>query len=240
VLDVQELTLVRSGRRILDRVSFALSPGETVALIGANGAGKTSLLESVVGFQPRRTGKVTFDKRPLRSLSDHAAVFSFMPDAFTPPAEVRVREIVNVAVRFGHPSGARTELLLTCLGIGPLMTATAGQLSRGEVRRVALFGALATERPVIVLDEPLGTFDPLQLVDILEFLRGLRTRGQSLLLSVHQLSDAEKIADRVLLLHEGALLASGSPADIAAQAGVGQAGLEQAFLALLRGRRASA
>src|SRR5207247_2088844 len=76
----------------------------------------------------------------------------------------------------------------------------AGELAGGERRRVALFAALATGRPVLVLDVPLGVFDPLQLEDVLVVLRARARAGTALLLSVHQMSDAEKIASRVLVL----------------------------------------
>ena len=103
-----------------------------------------------------------------------------------------------------------------------------------------LFAALCTNRPVIVLDEPLGTFDPLQLLGVLDLLRERAAAGTSLLLSVHQMSDAEKIASRVLILDAGRALACGSLAELRARAGVPDASLEAAFLALLRRAHAAA
>jgi ABC-2 type transport system ATP-binding protein len=87
---------------------------------------------------------------------------------------------------------------------------------------------------VVVLDEPLGTFDPLQLIGVLDLLRERAVAGISLLLSVHQMSDAEKIASRVLILHEGHVLASGTLEELRARAGAPGASLEALFLALLR------
>src|SRR5439155_98634 len=170
-LVVEGLSVERGRRPVLDRVSLGLVPGEIVAVIGPNGAGKSSLLEAVLGFLPVAAGRVTFEGRALRDLASRARVFSFLPEEAEPPAEVRVSTLLAHAERFGRPPDGLAAALLERLGLGPLAGARAGELSRGEKRRVALFAALATGRPVLVLDEPLGVFDPLQLEDVLAVLR---------------------------------------------------------------------
>jgi ABC-2 type transport system ATP-binding protein len=231
VLCARDITLLRSGRTVLDQVSFDLRPGEIVALIGANGAGKTSLLESVVGFHRLASGCVSWNDRELRTLSDRAAIFSFMADDAEPPAEVSVATLLEHAQRSGPGSTELADELLERLSLRTLLAARGGDLSRGERRRVALFGALCTTRPVVVLDEPLGVFDPLQLLEVLVLLRERARSGTAMLLSIHQLSDAEKIADRVLVLHEGRALA---------ELDRPQGSLEAAFLKCLQDRRARA
>lgn len=231
MLHARDITLVRSGRTVLNAVSFDVRPGEIVALIGANGAGKTSLLESIVGFHRLASGRVSWKDRALRTLLDRAAVFSYMADDAQPPAEVSVRTLLAHALRFGGGSTALADDLTERLALRGLLSARGGELSRGERRRVALFGALCTTRPVIVLDEPLGVFDPLQLIDVLALLRQRAQGGTAMLLSIHQLSDAEKIADRVLVLHDGRALA---------QVDRPQGSLEAAFLKLLEERNARA
>lgn len=231
MLHARDITLVRSGRTVLNAVSFDVRPGEIVALIGANGAGKTSLLESIVGFHRLVSGRVSWKDRALRTLLDRAAVFSYMADDAQPPAEVSVRTQLTHAQRFGGGSTALVDELTERLALRGLLFARGGELSRGERRRVALFGALCTTRPVVVLDEPLGVFDPLQLIDVLALLRQRAKGGTAMLLSIHQLSDAEKIADRVLVLHDGRALA-----EVARPEG----SLEDAFLKLLEERHARA
>lgn len=209
-------------------------PGEIVAVIGPNGAGKTTLLEAVVGIQRLATGRVSFGGRVLRSLVERARVFSFMPDQAEPPAEVSVAVLLDHAIRYGRPPPGLAEALRQGLGLQPLRRARGGELSRGERRRVALFAALCTARPVIVLDEPLGTFDPLQLLGLREVLRARASAGVSLFLSIHQMSDAEKIADRLLLLRDGRIVAAGTLAELRQAAGLSGGTLEQVFLALLQ------
>jgi len=231
VLHARDITLIRSGRTVLNGVSFDVRPGEIVALIGANGAGKTSLLESIIGFHRLASGSVSWNDRALRTLLDRTAVFSFMADDAEPPAEVSVRTLLAHAQRFGGGSTALVDQLTERLALRGLLSARSGELSRGERRRVALFGALCTTRPVVVLDEPLGVFDPLQLIDVLALLRERAKGGTAMLLSIHQLSDAEKIADRVLVLHEGRALG---------ELDRPEGPLEDAFLKLLTERNARA
>ena len=231
MLRARDITLIRSGRTVLNAVSFDVRPGEIVALIGANGAGKTSLLESIIGFHRLASGSVSWKDRGLRTLLDRAAVFSYMADDAQPPAEVSVRTLLAHAQRFGGGASALADELTERLALRGLLSARGGELSRGERRRVALFGALCTTRPAVVLDEPLGVFDPLQLIDVLALLRERARGGTAMLLSIHQLSDAEKIADRVLVLHEGRALG---------EIDRPEGSLEDAFLKLLKERDARA
>jgi len=215
-LVVEGLSVERGRRRVLDRVSLGLAPGEIVAVIGPNGAGKSSLLEAILGFLPVAAGRVTFEGRALGDLASRARVFSFLPEEAEPPAEVRVSTLLAHAERFGRPPDGLAAALLERLGLGPL------------------FAALATGRPVLVLDEPLGVFDPLQLEDVLAVLRARARAGTALLLSVHQMSDAEKIASRVLVLDAGRMVAFGPLAELRARVGRADASLEDIFIALLR------
>src|SRR5262249_13272222 len=186
-LVVDRVSVDRGGRPVLTEVSFTLAPGSIVAVVGPNGAGKSSLLEAILGLLPVSGGCVTFDGRMLRDLAARSAVFSYMPDEAEPPSEVRVGTLLAYAERFGRPPAHLAPHLAERLGVSRLARERAGWLSRGEKRRVLLFAALCTARPVVVLDEPLATFDPLQMLDILPVLHERSAAGTALLLSVHQM-----------------------------------------------------
>jgi ABC-2 type transport system ATP-binding protein len=233
-LRVAGLTCRKAGREVLRGVSFDVRAGEIVAVIGPNGAGKTTLLGATVGIEPLAAGRVSVGDRVLRRLSDFAGTFSFMPDEIEPPAEVSVAALLDHAARHGRPPSGLAEELLGRLALHDLRSARGGQLSRGERRRLALFAALCTSRPVLVLDEPLGTFDPLQLVGVVEVLRRRARAGASILVSIHQMSDAEKVADRVLILNRGEVVAFGALDELRQRARLRDATLEQVFLALLQ------
>ena len=237
-LAVEDLSVQRAQQPIVSRVTFSVAAGEIVAVLGANGAGKTTLLEAIVGAVRARSGAVRFNGRELATLGERSRVFSYLSDAADPPAEASVSALVGLAQRSGQLPIAEAEPLAERLGLGALTGARAGELSRGEKRRLSLYNALCTTRPVVVLDEPLGTFDPLQLLDVLEVLRDRARAGVALLLSVHQMSDAEKIASRVVILDRGRIIAVAALPELRARVGLPEASLEQVFLRLLQERRA--
>jgi ABC-2 type transport system ATP-binding protein len=233
ILHVEGLCLSRGGLCVLDEVSFSLKPGEILAVLGPNGAGKTTLLETVAGLRRPDRGRVRLGENVLSGLAEHARVFSFLLDEAELPGEVRVATLLDaVKRRRGIPAGL-ADRLIQRLGLVSLLGARASELSRGERRRVALFDTLCTGRPVLVMDEPFGVFDPLQLLDILALIRERAAAGPAMLLSLHQMSDAEKIAARCLLMRQGRVIALGTLAELRQRAGLPGGSLEDIFLALL-------
>ena len=233
LLEIDDLTLRFRGLTAVNKVDLVVNEGEIVAVIGPNGAGKTSLLEAVVGALPLSAGRVRFRGRSVERFRERAGVFAFMPDAAEPPSEVRVDALMQHMQRSGAPPEL-LESLLDALRLGPLRRSLVGELSRGEKRRLLLLGALCSNRPVAVLDEPLGVFDPLQLIGVLEVVRRRAEAGGSFLISVHQMADAEKVAARIVLLDAGHVVAVGSLAELRAHAGCPSGSLEDVFLQLLR------
>lgn len=229
----RDLWLRRGGREVLRGVSLELHAGEVLAIIGPNGAGKTTLLETVAGLRRPDAGTITARGERLAGLPSFARIFSFLLDEAELPEEVSVATLLAHARRCSGSPSTLADSLTAALGLLPLLRARGRELSRGERRRVALFQALCTTRPVVVLDEPLGVFDPRQQRDILRLLKQQAVWGSALLLSVHQMTDAEKLADRCLLLAEGRALACGTLDELRAQAGLPGASLETVFLALL-------
>ena len=239
MLDVRGVKVRVGGRTLLDGVSLDARSSEIVAIIGPNGAGKTTLLEAIVGLRPAE-GHVLANGAELTSFASRAATFAFAPDDATAPPEVTVGTLVDHARRHRPRSDETVVGLERELGIESLRSRSPGSLSRGERKRVALFLALAADRPAVVLDEPFGAFDPVQLRAVLEVVRSVAHSGAAVLVTVHQLADAERIADRVLLLADGRRVAFGTIDQLRAEAALPNASLEEVFIALLsRGPRAS-
>lgn len=235
LLELRDVGVRRAGRRILADVSFTLRRGERWALIGPNGAGKTSLLEVVVGQRPASDGAILGRGRPLRGLLDRTRLLSWVADDALPTPESRVRALLREAAAYGRADAGRLARICERLALRQLLGARAGELSRGELRRLGLAEALLLGRPLVVLDEPFGAFDPVQMREVLALLAEEAAAGTGFLVSVHQMSDAEKFADRVLLLHGGRLLAAGDLATLRVQARCPDASLEAVFLALIVG-----
>ena len=233
-LEVRGLGARVGSRWIVRDVSFEARGGELVAVIGPNGAGKTTLLETIVGLRPRSAGTVRAQERDLRRFVDFARVFSFLPDAGVLPPEATVRTLIEHASGRA-PRGVEIRMLMEGLTLAPLFAKPVGILSRGEQQRVALFCALALGRPVAVLDEPFSTFDPLQLRMVLATVREALGSATAAVASIHQLADAERIADRILILAEGRMVAFGDLASLRDRVRNSEASLEEAFVSLLAG-----
>ncbi|MEA2697530.1 MAG: type transport system ATP-binding protein [Myxococcales bacterium] len=233
-LELGDLSAVRAGARVLDRVSLTVAAGEIVAVIGPNGAGKTTLLEAIIGVIPLVAGQVSVGGRRLHGLGDRARWFDYLSGEAEPPSEVRVGDLLAPEFVRERIDPISLRSLKARLGLDPLTRVRTGALSRGERRRVLLFQALASGKPFILLDEPTGVFDPLQLLDVTALLRETASRGSGLLITVHQMSDAEAIADRIALLDRGRIIAAGTLAELRERAAVSTtASLQEIFLALL-------
>jgi ABC-2 type transport system ATP-binding protein len=239
MLEVRDVAVRAGSRTLLEGVGFAAEPGEVVGVIGPNGAGKTTLLEVLVGLRRADNATVAFRGVSIGGFTDRARTFSFLPDAADLASELDVREHISHALQFAPRASVLVDGLQSAFGISDLLGLPAGVLSRGERQRVALFCALAVDRPVVVLDEPFNAFDPLQLRDVLAAVRRVADTGATIVTTVHQLRDAQKIANRVLLLAGGRRIAWGTLDSLRAEADRPGADLDELFIALLE-RRAHA
>jgi len=224
VLELDHVT-VRYGRSWAVReISAAVAPGEWVGLIGANGAGKSSLLRAVAQLE-RHEGTVRVDGRSLRRVSrrQQARLVAYVPQAPELPAGMTVAEytLLGRTPHLGYlsvESDADRTLclaLLERLGLDGLAGRTLSALSGGEVQRVVLARALAQQAPVLLLDEPTSALDLGNRVDALELVDELRReRGLTVLSAMHDLTLAAQFTDRLLLLSAGRLVAAGTPAEV--------------------------
>jgi iron complex transport system ATP-binding protein len=233
VLGVRDVTVRVGSRTLLDGVTFEVTSGEVVAIIGPNGAGKTTLLEVIAGMRGADLGTVAFHGVPVRTFAARARHIAFLPDGGELPSELRVRDVIEHALRFRPRPPALVAELRHALDTDSLLDAPAGVLSRGERQRVASFTALAVDRPVVILDEPFDAFDPLKLRDVLAAVKRVANSGAAVLATVHHLGDAAKIADRLLILSEGRGMAWGTLESLRTAAGAPGGTLEDVFVALL-------
>ena len=215
-LAVAGLSARRGSRTVLTDVSFTAHPSEILGVIGPNGAGKTTLFECVAGVLPFDSGKIDND------------LLFYVPDAIRPWPDQTVRWTLTMTARMFD-----TQLdpsLLDDLDLMALQHATAGSLSKGETKRLNIAIGLASQRSVLLLDEPFDGLDLRQTRQVMDVLRRDAAKGRTLVLSIHQLSDAARVCDRFLLLDHGKSVAEGTLAELTSRAGAG--GLEEVFLAL--------
>jgi ABC-2 type transport system ATP-binding protein len=224
----------RYGRLLaLRSATFSVNRGEIVGLIGPNGSGKTTLFECVAGTSPATAGRVEIDGVLTTAEHRKHALF-FLPDGVRPWREQSVRWVLDFSRgMYGHSDTLDSEII-DALGISRLMSQRLGSLSKGEHKRVMLALALSTSQSLLLLDEPFDGLDLRQTRDAMTLLRAQTGRGRTLLLSIHQLADAERICDRFVLLSAGATVAEGTLRELRAAAGFTRddVALEEVFLAL--------
>ncbi len=214
----------------LSDVSFTLFAGEIAGLIGPNGAGKSTLLECMTGLLPVDAGTISRQGREI-TLAERRRFLWYQPDDALPFARQRVRAILSFFRRMHGRDGRDFEELVTGLELAPVLAKSLHTLSKGYRRRVLLALALLSRQSLLLLDEPFDGFDLRQSLMVMDLLRRWK-KDRTMLLSIHQLSEAEKICDRFLLLDQGRIPAIGTLEELGMQAGLGKrATLEEVFLA---------
>ena len=219
-LTVQRVAVSRGGRRVIEDVSFTTQQGELVAIMGASGSGKTTVLRSIAALDPLTTGTidvggVTFAAgRPPRGGDRHALhrvvgiVFQFHH------LFAHMTALDNVALApvhvLGQPRGVaeeRARAVLDSLGVGGRAEAMPHELSGGEAQRVAIARALAVDPAVLLMDEPTASLDRARRDDLAATLKQLTTQGRTVVMATHDEAFARAAADRFMVMHDGRLAA---------------------------------
>lgn len=222
-LQVGEASLAVKGAVLLDRASLSLAPGELVVLLGPNGAGKTSLLRVALGLTAPDNGSALVRGEPAASLSsrDRARAVTYLPQMRDLAWPMRVRDVVALG-RFAY--GAAPERLgpadaqavaqaLAACDLDPLADRATDTLSGGELARVHIARALASQAPLMLADEPVASLDPRHQHSVMRLIRGFVDRGGGALVVLHDLDLAALHADRLVWMADGRTVASGSVAD---------------------------
>lgn len=231
LLTVEGVTKRFGNRCVLENVGFSLRSGEVLGLIGPNGAGKTTLLECLSGLLPSDSGTIRFAGASVPAARRKEHLF-YLPDAILPWAEQTVEWALNVFAKLYRQSNQTAATLVGPLRLKELMKARIASLSKGERKRMLLGLGLLVSHPLLLLDEPFDGLDLRQTREAMNLLREQVAGGRTLMLSIHQLTDAERVCDRLVLLNEGRVAGEGTIDELRAQAKLSSGGLEEIFLAL--------
>jgi ABC-2 type transport system ATP-binding protein len=205
-------------------VSFELAPGELVAVLGPNGAGKTTLLSILAGAQRASAGSVSVTPREVGWAPQQPAVYSKLTVAENLELFARLERVAD-------PPGA-VAAMLEQTGLEARAGEQLGRLSGGNRQRVNVAIALIGGPPVLALDEPSASLDPAQRERLWEFVAALARGGTTVIFSTHGPGEAQRHADRVLVLDGGRVSFSGPPDELIARAG-GGGDLERALVRFL-------
>ena len=220
-LKIVNLRKSYKNRLIIRDVNLDLARGEVVGLLGPNGSGKTTSFYAIAGLIIPEAGQVIIDGQDVTGLPMYRRArlgIGYLPQEMSIFRGLNVEDnilaILDISVKDGHKRRERLEELLSDFSIEHLRRAPALALSGGERRRVEIARCLAANPRYLLLDEPFAGVDPISVGDIRNLVTDLKTRGIGVLITDHNVRETLEIVDRAYILHEGAMLMSGSPGDV--------------------------
>ena len=228
LLDVKSLSAWYGGAHILFDISLQVRPGEVVALMGRNGAGKSTTLKTVMGMVEKRRGQVQFMGRDISRLESHAiasAGLGYVPEdrrIFTDLTVLENLEVGRQPPRMG-PQGQMLEawtpqrLFKLFPNLGEMPDRPGGRMSGGEQQMLTVARTLMGNPYLVLLDEPSEGVAPVIVEGMVQMILELKAAGVSILLSEQNLHFATLVSDRAYVLEHGRIVASGVPAELARQ-----------------------
>ena len=231
VLQIASLTKSYGEQHALESVGLSVHEGEVLGLIGPNGAGKTTLLEAIAGLLPVDSGEVRFRDQLLPLRRRREAIF-YLPDGVRPYADQTAEQVLAFFGGVYRRSANDVSDIVSMVVLRPVLAKRINALSKGYNRRLIIALGFLTRHPILLMDEPFDGFDLRQTRDMMSVLRRAASAGRTLLLSIHQLRDAEQVCDRLALLADGRIRGVGTLEELRGRANRPGASLEEVFLAL--------
>ena len=220
----------------MNKVSFELSKGETLGLVGANGAGKSTCIHLLMNFIHPDSGEITISGLPVTN-SVLRNTIGYLPEVASFPANLTVLDMLRFAGTACGLSAAiirlRSESLLKELELWGVKKRPLHSYSKGMQQRASFAVALIGDPDLLILDEPMSGLDPVGREKIIALIQRLKQQGKTILFCSHILEDVHRLADRLLVLHKGEKLFDGTVEQICAQEHV--ATMTEAFLSIIQG-----
>ncbi len=235
LLTVEDVSCCFGSLRAVDHVSMTVEPGELRAVIGPNGAGKTTFFNLISGFFPPTAGRILFDGHDITTRPPHQRVTMGMARTFQitevfPELSVRDNVLIPVEIQAGYRMspwlsraakarvGERVDELLTMGGLSAKADQPVGELSQGDQRCTEIIMSLALKPRLLLLDEPTAGMGDQETYDITQLIRKLHKDHDelSMVLIEHDMRVIFRLAQRIMVLAEGRVLAEGTPGEIAA------------------------
>lgn len=227
ILEVKRLTKSFGGLIAVNDITFSIQKGEVLGIIGPNGAGKTTLFNLLTGFLMPNQGDIFFKGENIVGEKPHEIVIKGIARTFQivrPFHQLKVLDNVVVSSlskkmlkkgasrRFNE---ARAVKILDSVGLGKKIDLLAADLSHGDLRRLELARALATEPDLLLLDEPFSGLASKEIKTLFPLIQGLVKEGLTIIIIEHKLREMMKLVDRVIALNFGAKIADGTPQEVA-------------------------
>ena len=236
LISAQNLCKEYAGTRALENLSLSLNAGEIVGLLGPNGAGKTTAIHIILGLLEPTDGEIrVFGLSPLTNRHAISKLLNFSSAYVQLPSNLTVIENLFIFSKLYGLREAKKRImqLLDLFEIAPLQKRLTGALSSGEKTRVNLAKCLLNDPKLLLLDEPTASLDPEMADTVRKILKRVQKDTRTgILYTSHNMPEVEEICDRIYFIHEGRLIASGTPADVLNT--FESKNLEQVFIKIVR------
>jgi len=216
ILKIENVSKRFQGKFALDDVSLEIYNGEIFGLLGPNGAGKTTLIRIINQIIQPDSGTIYFDKEPLKQR--HLESIGYLPEE---RGLYRSMKVLDHLVFLGQLRGLKkqeaikkSEFWLEKLDISSWKNKRIEELSKGMAQKVQFIGTILHEPKLLILDEPLSGFDPINVELILTILKEMKTQGKTILLSTHNMKSVEEICDRAAIIHQSRKMCEGEVIDL--------------------------
>lgn len=216
MIEVKNLTKVFGTHLAVDQISFSAQQGEIVGILGPNGAGKTTTMRMLTGFIPPTSGEARVAGFDI--FTDSLEVrrhVGYLPETVPVYPDMTVYGYIEfwAQLRGLKRARRRVEEVIELVGLTSRRRSLIRNLSKGMRQRLGLAQAIVHNPDVIILDEPTIGIDPQQVIEVRESVRALGQK-HTVLFSTHILSEAEQVCDRVLIIHQGRIVAEGAPSSL--------------------------
>lgn len=211
LVKIENISKSFQGKYALDNVSLEIEKGEIFGLLGPNGAGKTTLIRIINQIIQADSGQIYFDNEPLKQR--HLELIGYLPEE---RGLYRSMKVLDHLIFLGQLRGLKkndalktSELWLEKMEISSWKNKRIEELSKGMAQKVQFLGAIIHEPKLLILDEPLSGFDPINMELILSILKEMKDQGKTILLSTHNMKSVEEICDRAAIIHQSKKMCEG-------------------------------
>lgn len=228
LLKAEDISVAIDGRVILNPSSFSVKKGELVGIIGPNGAGKSTMVKALCAMTPLASGKVYLKDQQIHTLpdKDRARMLAYMPQNTNVNFAYTVKDIVMTArypyLKWWEQESQDDEKIveesMRYMGVQHLANQQITDISGGERQRVILSKILAQQTDILVLDEPTAALDMGYADEIFQYCKQLCSEGKTILVVEHDLERVSKFCHRLLLIHDGRIVANGTPQEVLTEA----------------------
>jgi len=217
---VTDVSKTMKGKQLVQNISFQIRPGQSVALCGGNGAGKSTVLRMIVGIMRPTSGDIVVNSlRPWAERKRYAELVGYMPDDYQFNQGLSAEETLQFWADLKRVSSSRVDDVLATVGLDTKRKQRVTTFSKGMRQRLLFAQSLLSKPALLVMDEPTNGLDPFWMRELVQLLKEFKREGQMVIFSTHQLEIAEEVADEVVFMNEGQNVGTGPTATFREQFG---------------------